>query len=98
TDDSYLLTYKNFLLLLGIGLGGITSLIVIVLIYIFINTNISHPNQPTQLNNFIEKLMGRQLTNVNQNSLVGKSAANRKVYKSNSPITKTTKKQIESQH
>ncbi|MEH2386225.1 MAG: serine/threonine-protein kinase [Nostoc sp.] len=98
TDDSNLVTYKNFLLLLGIGLGGITSLIVIVLIYIFINTNTSHPNQPTQLNNFIEKLMGRQLTNVNVNSLVAKSAANRGVYKSNSTITKPTKKQIESQY
>ncbi|MEH2383697.1 MAG: serine/threonine-protein kinase [Nostoc sp.] len=98
TDDSYLLTYRNFLLLLGIGLGGITSLIVIVLIYTFISTGTSHPNQPTQLNNLIEKLMGRQLTNVNVNSLVAKSAANRGVYKSNSTITKTTKKQIESQH
>ena len=98
TDHSYLLTYKNFLLLLGIGLGAITSLIVIVLIYIFISTGTSSPKQPTQLNNFIEKLIGPPLANVNVNSLVAKSAANRKVYKSNSSITKTTKKQIESQH
>ncbi|BBD68618.1 serine/threonine protein kinase [Nostoc commune NIES-4072] len=67
TDDSHFLTYKNFLLLLGIGLGAITSLIVIVLIYTFINTGTSPPNQPTQLNNFREKLLEPRLTNIKIN-------------------------------
>ncbi|MDZ8224647.1 serine/threonine-protein kinase [Nostoc sp. ChiVER01] len=63
TDDSYFLSYKNFILLLGIGLGTITSLIVIVLIYTFINTGTSPPNQPTQLNNFREKLLEPRFSN-----------------------------------
>lgn len=73
TDDTYLLSYKNFILLLGIGLGATTSLIVIVLIYMFINTGKSSPNQPTQLNNFIERLVEPRFTNVNVNSLIPKS-------------------------
>lgn len=63
TDDSHFLSYKNFILLLGIGLGAITSLIVLVLIYTFINTGTSPPNQPTQLNNFREKLLEPRFTN-----------------------------------
>ncbi|MEH2317542.1 serine/threonine-protein kinase [Nostoc sp.] len=74
TDDRYWLTYKNFLLLLGIGLGATTSLIVIILIYTFINTGTSPPNQPTQLNNSIEKLIKSRFTNVNVNSLVAQSS------------------------
>lgn len=58
-DDTYLLTYRNFILLLGIGLGATTSLIVIVLIYTFINTGTSLPNQPTPLKSFIERLSSR---------------------------------------
>ncbi len=63
TDDSYLLTYKNFILLLGIGLGATTSLIVIVLIYTFINTGTSLPNPPTQLKTFLEKFVELPLPN-----------------------------------
>ena len=63
-EDTYFLNYKNFLLLLGIGLGAITSLIVLVLIYTFINTGTSPPNQPTQLNNFREKLLEPRFTNI----------------------------------
>ncbi len=54
-DDNYLLTYRNFILLLGMGLGTITSLVVIVLIYTFMQTSTSPPNQPPQFKNFIEK-------------------------------------------
>ncbi|MEH2256118.1 serine/threonine-protein kinase [Nostoc sp.] len=64
-DDTYLLTYKNFILLLGIGLGTITSLIVIILIYTFINTGTSLPNQPTPLKSFLEKFVEFPLTNTN---------------------------------
>ncbi len=63
TDDTYFINYKNFLLFLGIGLGAITSFIVLVLIYTFINTGTSPPNQPTQLNNFREKLLEPRFTN-----------------------------------
>ncbi|MEH2334139.1 serine/threonine-protein kinase [Nostoc sp.] len=91
SDDSYLLTYRNFILLLGIGLGAITSLIVIVLIYTFINTGTSPPKQPTQLNNFIEKFIEPRFANLNVNSIAAKLAVNRGVYKSNSTIPKTTK-------
>ncbi|MBE8965358.1 serine/threonine protein kinase [Nostocales cyanobacterium LEGE 12452] len=58
-DDTYLLNYRNFILLLGIGLGATTSLIVIVLIYTFMNTGTSLPNQPTPLKSFIERLSSR---------------------------------------
>ncbi|MFN6464630.1 MAG: protein kinase domain-containing protein [Nostoc sp. DedVER02] len=73
SDDTYLLSYKNFILFLGIGLGATTSLIVIVLIYMFINTGTSSPNKPTQLNNFIEKFVEPRFTNVDVNSLIRKS-------------------------
>ena len=92
TADSYLLTYRNFTLLLGIGLGATTSLIVSILTYTFINTGTSPPNQPIQLNNFRGKLVEPGFTNINVNSLVVKSAANRGVYKSNSTTAKTTNK------
>lgn len=91
-DDTYLLTYRNFILLLGIGLGATTSLIVIILIYTFINTGTLLPNQPTQLKRFLEKFVESRLTNTN--SVVAKSAAHRGVCQSNCTITKTTKEQI----
>ncbi|WP_228058433.1 serine/threonine-protein kinase [Nostoc sp. LEGE 12447] len=95
-DDTYLLNYRNFLLLLGIGLGATTSFIVLILIYTFINTGASSPNQPTQLNNFIEKLVEQRFTNANVNSLIIKSAAKKGVCKNNCSIAKIIKKQIES--
>ncbi|MBD0386325.1 MAG: serine/threonine protein kinase [Nostoc sp. C3-bin3] len=70
SDNTYSITYRNFILLLGIGLGVTTSLMVVVLIYTLINTGTSPPNQPTQLNNFIQKLLEPRLANVNVNSLV----------------------------
>ncbi|WP_322677753.1 MULTISPECIES: serine/threonine-protein kinase [unclassified Nostoc] len=91
TDDTYSLTYRNFILLLGIGLGATTSLIVIVLIYTFINTGTSLPNQRTPLKSFLEKFVEFPLTNTN--SLVV-SAANKGVFQKNSTIAKTNKKQI----
>lgn len=91
-DDTYLLTYRNFILLLGIGLGATTSLIVIVLIYTFINTGTSLPNQPTPLKSFLEKF-GESLL-INRNSLVVKSAANKGICQSNCTIAETTKEQI----
>jgi serine/threonine protein kinase len=92
TDDTYLLTYRNFILLLGIGLGATTSLIVIVLIYTFINTGTSLPNRPTPLKSFLEKFVEFPLTNTN--SLVVKSSVTRGICQSNCTIAKTTKKQI----
>ncbi|MGF1937769.1 MAG: protein kinase domain-containing protein [Nostoc sp. ChiQUE02] len=88
-DDTYLLTYRNFVLLLGIGLGATTSLIVLVLIYTFINTGTSLPKQPTSLKSFLEKFVELPLTNMN--SLVAKSAPNRRIFQSNCTIAKTTK-------
>ncbi|MEJ6483620.1 serine/threonine-protein kinase [Nostoc punctiforme UO1] len=96
SDDTYLLNYRNFLLLLGIGLGATTSFIVLILIYTFINTSASSPNKPTQLNNFIEKFVEQRFTNANVNSLTAKSVAKKGVCKNNCSIAKTTKKQIES--
>ncbi|MEH1820524.1 MAG: serine/threonine-protein kinase [Nostoc sp.] len=91
-DDSYLLTYRNFILLLGIGLGATTSLIVLILIYTFIHTGTSLPNQPTQLKKFLEKFVELPLNNTN--ILVDKSAANRGVCQNNCTIAKITKEQI----
>ncbi len=39
---------RNSIVLLGMSLGVITSLAVIIIIYIFLQTSISTPNQPTQ--------------------------------------------------
>jgi serine/threonine protein kinase len=66
-SNTYSLTYRNFILLLGIGLGVTTSLMVLVLIYTIVNTGTSPPNQPTQLNNFMQKLLEPRLANVNVN-------------------------------
>ncbi|BAY75966.1 serine/threonine protein kinase [Nostoc linckia NIES-25] len=64
--DNYFLAYRNFILLLGIGLGASTSLIVIILIYTFLNASTSLPQQPTQLKNIIEKFIHQShLTNIN---------------------------------
>ncbi|MEH2465040.1 serine/threonine-protein kinase [Nostoc sp.] len=94
TDDSYSLTYRNFILLLGIGLGTITSLIVIVLIYTFINTGTSPPKQPTQLNNFIEKFIEPRFTNLNLNSIAAKLAVNRGAIKAIPPLQKLLKNKL----
>ncbi|MEH1812567.1 MAG: serine/threonine-protein kinase [Nostoc sp.] len=91
-NDTYLLTYRNFILLLGIGLGATTSLIVIVLIYTFINTGTSLQNQPTPLKSFLERFVEFPLTNTS--SLLAKSAPNRRICQSNCTIAKTTKEQI----
>ncbi|PHM10877.1 serine/threonine protein kinase [Nostoc sp. 'Peltigera malacea cyanobiont' DB3992] len=91
-DDTYLLTYRNFILLLGIGLGATTSLIVIVLIYTFINTGTSLQNQPTPLKSFLERFVEFPLANTS--SLLAKSAPKRRICQSNCTIAKTTKEQI----
>ncbi|MDZ8184519.1 MAG: serine/threonine-protein kinase [Nostoc sp. ChiSLP02] len=72
TVDNYLVNYKNFILLMGIGLGATTSLIVLLLIYTFINTSISVPNQPNQLKNLLEKFVHHSRL-INLNSLAVKS-------------------------
>jgi eukaryotic-like serine/threonine-protein kinase len=72
TVDNYLLNYRNFILFLGIGFGAATSLIVVILIYTFINTNTSIPKQPTQLKsiikNFTEQNSGVRSQNSAMNS------------------------------
>ncbi|RCJ35291.1 serine/threonine protein kinase [Nostoc punctiforme NIES-2108] len=88
-NDSYLLTYRNFILLLGIGLGATTSLIVIVLIYTFINTGTSLPSQPTPLKSFLERFV--EFPSAKTNSLLAKSALNRRICQSNCTIAKNTK-------
>ncbi|BAY60823.1 serine/threonine protein kinase [Calothrix brevissima NIES-22] len=44
--------YKNFILFVGIGLGTITSVILMLLIYTFLRTNLSPPKQPTPMHSF----------------------------------------------
>ncbi|MDZ8028458.1 MAG: serine/threonine-protein kinase [Nostoc sp. DedQUE11] len=85
TVDSYFLAYRNFILLLGIGLGASTSLIVIILMYTFINTSTSLPYQPIQLKNIIEKFINEShLTNINT------LTAQRRIDKTDYSIAKTT--------
>lgn len=93
-DDDYLLPYKNFLLLLGIGLGTITSLVLIVLIYTLLFTSTSLPTNSTQLKfkRLIEKFV--DLTLVQVDIPIGKSATNRGVCESNCAIAKNTNRQI----
>jgi len=83
--DSYFLAYRNFILLLGIGLGASTSLIVIILIYTFLNASTLLPQQPTQLKNIIQKFIHQsQLTNLNNLN------SNTELKKSNCSIANTT--------
>ncbi|WP_311774843.1 serine/threonine-protein kinase [Nostoc sp. 2RC] len=83
--DSYFLAYRNFILLLGIGLGASTSLIVIILIYTFLNASTFLPQQPTQLKNIIQKFIHQsQLTNLNNLN------SNTELKKSNCSIANTT--------
>ncbi|NDJ22008.1 protein kinase [Nostoc sp. B(2019)] len=93
-DDNYLLTYRNFILLLGVGLGTITSLVVIVLIYTFLRTSTSPPNQPTQFKNFIEKSDKLSFAQVDERVA---TAVPPGICKSNCTDT-TTKGQIKSHH
>ncbi|WP_341525085.1 serine/threonine-protein kinase [Nostoc sp. UHCC 0302] len=86
-NDS-LLVYRNFILLLGIGLGTITSVVIMILIYTFFQASTSPPNQPTPINNFIEKFFNSKLTNVNEQ--VAKLTAYKEVCKGNCLIKKTT--------
>ncbi|MBD6614537.1 serine/threonine protein kinase [Komarekiella sp. 'clone 1'] len=94
-DNNYLLTYRNFILLLGMGLGTITSLIVIVLIYTFLQTSTSPHNQPTQFKKFIEKSGESSLAQVDEQ--VAKSVVPPVNCKINCTDT-TTKGQIKSHH
>ncbi|MGF1986505.1 MAG: protein kinase domain-containing protein [Nostoc sp. ZfuVER08] len=83
--DSYFLAYRNFILLLGIGLGASTSLIVIILIYTFLNASTLLPQQPTQLKNIIQKFIHQsQLTNLNNLN------SNTELKKSNCSIANST--------
>jgi len=83
--DSYFLAYRNFILLLGIGLGASTSLIVIILIYTFLNASTLLPQKPTQLKNIIQKFIHQsQLTNLNNLN------SNTELKKSNCSIANTT--------
>ncbi|WP_244917964.1 serine/threonine-protein kinase [Nostoc linckia] len=83
--DSYFLAYRNFILLLGIGLGASTSLIVIILIYTFLNASTFLPQQPTQLKNIIQKFIHQsQLTNLNNLN------SNTELKKSNCSIANST--------
>jgi len=91
--DNYLLTYRNFILLLGMGLGTITSLIVIVLIYTFLQTSTLTPNQPNQFKRFIEQFNESSFAQIDDR--VAKLAAQQKVCKINCVIDATTKGQLE---
>ncbi|MEH2287620.1 serine/threonine-protein kinase [Nostoc sp.] len=88
-DNTFLLTYRNFILLLGIGLGATTSLIVIVLIYTFINTGSSLQNQPTPLKSFLERFV--ELPLINKNTLLAKSTSQRRICQSNCTVAEATK-------
>ncbi|MDZ8052831.1 MAG: protein kinase domain-containing protein [Aulosira sp. ZfuVER01] len=65
-DDEYLLIYRKFILLLGMGLGIITSALILVLIYTFLRMSISPPKQPTPTHTFIEKFIDSPSIRVNQ--------------------------------
>ncbi len=65
-DDRALLLYRKFILFLGIGLGMLTSILLLALIYTFLRTVLSPPNQPTPVQSFIENLVEPLSTNLKQ--------------------------------
>jgi eukaryotic-like serine/threonine-protein kinase len=56
-DFNSLLPYKKSVLLLGVSLGATTSLVVVVLFYIFLQTSTIVLNQPNQSKSFLEKIV-----------------------------------------
>ncbi|OUL37019.1 serine/threonine protein kinase [Nostoc sp. T09] len=56
-DDQDLLLYRKFILLLGIGFGIVTSVLILILIYTFLRMSIAPQNQPTPIHTFIEKFV-----------------------------------------
>ncbi|BAY13703.1 serine/threonine-protein kinase [Calothrix sp. NIES-2098] len=65
-EHESLRVYKKFILLLGMGLGIITSGLILVLIYTFLRMSVSPPNQPTPINTFIEKFVDSHSTYVDK--------------------------------
>ncbi|BAY22681.1 serine/threonine protein kinase [Calothrix sp. NIES-2100] len=63
-EDNSLQLYKKFILLLGMGLGIITSVIILGLIYIFLRTSVSPPKQPTPRHSWRENFVAHLSTNV----------------------------------
>lgn len=64
-DDQTLLLYRKFILFLGMGLGMLTSILLLALIYTFLRTALSPPNNPTPVQTFIEKLVEPLSTHLN---------------------------------
>jgi serine/threonine-protein kinase len=65
-DDRALLLYRRFVLLLGMGLGMVTSILLLALIYTFLRTALSPPDQPVPVQTFIEKLVEPLSTHLNK--------------------------------
>jgi eukaryotic-like serine/threonine-protein kinase len=65
-DAQALFLYRKFILFLGIGLGMITSVLLLVLIYTFLRTTLSPQNQPTPVQSFREMLVPPLSTYVDQ--------------------------------
>jgi eukaryotic-like serine/threonine-protein kinase len=65
-DDNSLQLYKKFILLLGMGLGIMTSVIILVLIYTFLRTSVSPPNQPTPTHSLRENFVYRLSAHVDK--------------------------------
>jgi serine/threonine protein kinase len=80
-DHKSLPLFRNFFLLLGMGLGVTTSLVILVLFYAFLNANTSLPDQPTKFN---------RLMDIPTN----KSSDQKEVCKNNCTIEENTKSQI----
>ncbi|MBD2339215.1 serine/threonine protein kinase [Calothrix sp. FACHB-156] len=61
-DEDSVQVYRKFILLLGLGLGVITSVLLIALIYTFLSTSLSPKKQPTPSQTFIEKFNNRSFS------------------------------------
>lgn len=64
-EDKALQLYKKFILSLGIGLGIITSVILMIFIYTFLRTSLSPPKQPTPIHSFRANFVYQLSTSVN---------------------------------
>ncbi len=55
THNNYFVAYKKYILLWGMGFGIITSLLIVFIFYIFLQTSIFNINQPPQSLRFIKQ-------------------------------------------
>ncbi|QSJ18301.1 serine/threonine protein kinase [Nostoc sp. UHCC 0702] len=64
TSENYSQVYRKFLLFLGVGLGTFSSILLIILLYTFLQSSILLPNQPNPLEKLRKKFFDPPSTHI----------------------------------